>query len=251
MALAHELLGNGDAKVIAVNDFAQDTSSYDPIRPYLDLETFSFAFLDLRGYGRSKDIGGNFDSAEASGDILELADALGWDRFSLIGHSMSGMVVQRVMAMAPDRLDKVVATTPVPACGMGLGPDIVGFIQNMATDDDSFRMGISAGVGGRYGPDWAEFKLAANRRTVDPEAMKAYVSMWGCEDFSPDVQGLETPLLVVYGDFDGDGLNRASTYERFAGWYPNLKAVDCPCGHYPMQEVPALYAHQVQDFLRS
>ena len=34
MALAHELFGNGNHKVMVTNEYAQDTSSNDPIRPH-------------------------------------------------------------------------------------------------------------------------------------------------------------------------------------------------------------------------
>lgn len=51
---------------------------------------------DLRGHGRSDHPAGPeaYTLAAMAGDLLELADALGWDRFTLLGHSMGGMVAQ-------------------------------------------------------------------------------------------------------------------------------------------------------------
>lgn len=41
-------------------------------------------------------------------DAIRLVDALGWERFGLLGHSMGGMVAQFVAVDRPDRLDALV-----------------------------------------------------------------------------------------------------------------------------------------------
>src|SRR5258708_32294458 len=51
----------------------------------------------------------------AAGDGVTLVDELGWDRFSLIGHSMGGKGVQHVLLSDPGRARRVVALNPVPA----------------------------------------------------------------------------------------------------------------------------------------
>src|SRR5690606_29151668 len=58
-------------------------------------------------------------------DLLALADQLGWARFSLVGHSMGGMIAQEMALRAPDRIERLVLMDtnhgPVP----GLDPDTV------------------------------------------------------------------------------------------------------------------------------
>ena len=44
--------------------------------------------MDLRGYGGRKEVAGEFTMDEAAADAIALADELGWDRFSVVGHSM-------------------------------------------------------------------------------------------------------------------------------------------------------------------
>ena len=204
MSISHQSVGQGPRNVIVLHDWSQDRSIYEPIRPYLDLNDFTFAFADVRGYGASRDQSGDFSAAEVVGDIAALADSLGWSKFSLIGHSMTGMVAQRAMVDIPDRLNAVVATTPVPASGLALDDDTFGFFVSMASDDEAFKQGMRALTSARYADGWVGFKLARNRAAVDTQAMVAYAHMWAKTDFSGEVQGLATPILVVFGEHDNE-----------------------------------------------
>jgi 3-oxoadipate enol-lactonase len=78
--LGYDLVGSGSRKVIVLNDWMCDTSTWDAARVYLDGERFSWAFSDLRGYGRSRGQSGSFSLVEATADVLALADSLNWAR---------------------------------------------------------------------------------------------------------------------------------------------------------------------------
>ena len=249
MTLAYEKYGNGPTKVIVVNDWSQDVSSYDPIKPYLNQQAMSFAFASVRGYGESKEQTGDYTAVEVVKDIAELADHLGWEKFSLVGHSMTGIVVQRAMVDIPNRLNRIVATTPVPATSLKADDDTLAFFLSMTTDDEAFKQGMAGLTSGIYGDDWAEFKLRCNRATVSTTAMQGYCNMWGKADFSDEVMGLETPILVIFGEHDIELLREEATAAKFRDWYPNLTTHKCHCGHYPMQEVPVDYANVIQQYL--
>lgn len=49
-----------------------DCRNYEAILPYLNTKEFSYYFIDLRGYGLSKNIKGIFNSSEAITDILKI-----------------------------------------------------------------------------------------------------------------------------------------------------------------------------------
>ena len=86
--------------------------------PYLKQTQLAYAFADLSCYGASHEIDGAFTLDEAAGDAAAIADKLGWIRFPLIGHSMSGLVVQRMLQLVPERVTRVVARMPVPPAGV-------------------------------------------------------------------------------------------------------------------------------------
>src|SRR6202034_1200768 len=87
---------------------------------FLNTAQFSYVFPDLRGYGSRRDEAGASTVAEAAADAFGLADALGWDRFSLVGHSMGGVAMQHVLLQAPYRVRRLVGVAPGPAGGPGL-----------------------------------------------------------------------------------------------------------------------------------
>src|SRR4029077_482970 len=107
--------------------------------PYLDRERFAYAFVDLRGYGKSRDIEGAYTVKEISRDCLALADRLGWRRFHLIGHSMTGMATQRIAADAPDRIVSAIAVCPMSAAGSPANDEALQFFATTTENDDNFR----------------------------------------------------------------------------------------------------------------
>ena len=60
----HMLLGNGPEKVIAVYNFWNNKLEYDPLFPYLDQESFTYVFADVRGYADSVEIPGEYPCFE-------------------------------------------------------------------------------------------------------------------------------------------------------------------------------------------
>ncbi|MGH9080285.1 MAG: alpha/beta fold hydrolase [Acidimicrobiales bacterium] len=82
---------------------------------------------DHRGHGASskpvEEDAYSFDTL--AGDATQLADALGWGRFSILGHSMGGMVAQYMALAGPDRLDGLVLMDTGYGPIEGLDPELV------------------------------------------------------------------------------------------------------------------------------
>jgi 3-oxoadipate enol-lactonase len=250
--LAHEIAGTGTEKVIVLHDWLGDRRNYDDARPYLDMKTFTYAFADLRGYGGSIGMRGKFTAAEAAADTLKLADHLGWQKFHIIGHSMTGMVVQRIAADAPDRVISMIATTPVAANGMHTDKDTRGFLEAAAKDPTVTPAAIHALTGKRLSDTWAAFKTERAMSSSTEAARLGYLDMFDLEDFHGDVDGLKMPVTVILGENDLPFFQPDYIKGSFGKWYANLKiVVSANAGHYVMQETPAFYATAVDAHLKA
>ena len=121
MAGSYVTVGSGDHHVIALHGWFGSALGWGHLTDYLNTAQFTYAFPDLRGYGSRQDEPGDFTMAEAAADAIGLADALGWDRFSLVGHSISGVAIQHVLDQAPHRCAAWSAwrRSQPPACRSG------------------------------------------------------------------------------------------------------------------------------------
>ena len=242
--------GHGALRALVLHDWFCDHSGWDATLPYLTPERFTYV-ADLRGYGRSLHIEGKNTLDEAAADALAVADILGWSTFALIGHSMSGLVVQRMAQLAPERIEKIVAITPVSPAGMGLPRAAVDQIRALAMADDDRRFAALRQMwGDRLSETWIRFKLKKWRETASPEAAANYVEMWGCSRISEDGRGLQTPMLVVAAERDPPPFQAAALGASMLPWYPNARLISLSeSGHYPMQEQPPLLATIIERFL--
>lgn len=249
--LGHELVGTGAIRVLIMNDWMCDTSTWDPARPYLDRERFTWAFTDLRGYGRSRRQSGEFNLREASRDVLALADALGWPRFAIVGHSMSTLIAAHLAQHHPNRIERVVLITPPPPRGFGGDEAAIEGARMLARADAETQLAIfKQRNDGRLTAAWSAFKAGRFRKTVDPEAAAAYVPMFVRDGLPDPTKKIAAPVLAITGEQDAPPMRSEAVTRNLAPFCEQLTVRPlADCGHYPMQESPPLLAAIVEDFL--
>ena len=96
-------------RVLALHGWLDNAASFVPMAPYL--RGFDLVALDLPGHGRSAHLpaGAEYSFSVAIAAVLDAADALGWDRFHLLGHSMGAGIASMVAAACPERIERLVA----------------------------------------------------------------------------------------------------------------------------------------------
>jgi pimeloyl-ACP methyl ester carboxylesterase len=256
--LAYGIHGAGPEKVMVLHSWMGDARSFDAMKPYLDTEVFTYVFADLRGYGESRDIPGAYTAEEVGADAIRLADRLGWDRFHVVGHSMSGMVVQRIIIddwnRTARRIKSAVAITPVSADGFPADEATRQFLWDLIHNEDLTGQGISGLTGQRLLPRWSKLMARYNLDTSNADAMRAYYRMWMETDFSAAAAAAkpETPLRVIGGRQDLPGFSEAKYRETFMAWYPkaDLQFIT-DAGHFPMYETPVYLATLVESHLHA
>lgn len=255
--LGHELFGSGPEKVIVFHDWMSDASNYDTVRPWLDTATYTYAFVEVRGYGASKALTGSYTSDEVAADTLRLAEHLGWEKFHLVGHSMNGLAGFKALLLdwrGAHKIKSYVAVTPVTPDGYPASDDDKAFLAAAITDDATAGMAFAALTGGKLNGAWSASKTARNRASSRPEALRGYYTMWLDEDFSAEFAAakIATPVLVIGGRNDLPGFQEAYYSKTLANWLPDIRfAYIDNAGHYPMQETPVLFATLVEGHLNA
>jgi pimeloyl-ACP methyl ester carboxylesterase len=100
---------SGAPRVLALHGWLDNAASFAPLAaqlPGLDLVA-----LDLPGHGASAHLpaGAEYSLAGTVHAVLDAADALGWARFALLGHSMGAAIGSILCAAAPERVERFVA----------------------------------------------------------------------------------------------------------------------------------------------
>jgi 4,5:9,10-diseco-3-hydroxy-5,9,17-trioxoandrosta-1(10),2-diene-4-oate hydrolase len=222
--------------------------------------------IDLLGFGASdKPDTGDYSIAAQGRRVLALADALGFGRFTLMGHSMGGQISLCIAALlTPERLEKLVNVDGV-VTGR-LAPSIQNTTYRFAAVGKVFPQVYSLW---RFllQSDWAvreTFKDWFYRMDCMPRAQWAidrdlafrpemHISVYQAgqairTDLTPHLAKITTPTLTIFGRQDavvpvGDGELAAQRIPA-----ARLVWIDA-CGHFPMYEQPGPYFEAISSFL--
>jgi pimeloyl-ACP methyl ester carboxylesterase len=245
---AYLSVGEGDHGVICIHGWLGDRRSFEATWDFLDRRNFTYAFMDARGYGAARAAEGDYTIAEIAQDIIELANTLGWDRFSLIGHSMGGMAVQRILCSASERVRSIIGISPVPASGARF--DDEGWKTfTAAVEDIKIRRGIFEFItAGKYTSTFID-KVVADSLRIAPRALDSYLRSHVSDDFHREIEGNSTPALVILGD-DDPATGVEGIQETWGRWYRQLDVRSLGnAAHLSMSEVPLSVVATTESFL--
>jgi pimeloyl-ACP methyl ester carboxylesterase len=256
----------GAPKVLALHGWLDNAASFVPLAPWLrDIELVA---PDLPGHGRSVHLplGADYSFAGAVNSVLDIADALGWERFALLGHSMGAGIGSLVAAACPQRIERFVAIEALGALAESAERtvtrlrDAITAMRNVARkplrvfsdidiaisarmqanalDEPTARLLVERGLavvdGGHAWSSDPRLTLPTTIRMTEPQVLAL-------------VRGIECPTLVIHADpaqsYLPDDLRRAR-----AAALPHGTLVVLPGGHHLHMEQPQAVAAAVGDF---
>jgi len=99
--------GQSGPRVIALHGWLDNALSFQPMFGHLD--GLQLACLDFPGHGDSppRADAARYHFDDYVFDVLAAADALGWERFHLLGHSLGGAVASVLAAGCPERVESL------------------------------------------------------------------------------------------------------------------------------------------------
>jgi pimeloyl-ACP methyl ester carboxylesterase len=245
----YQLVGEGPHRIVAVHGWLCDRAAFTAMLPHIDRRACTYVLPDLRGYGEARDIPGAYTTSEAAHDLIALVDHLGWEHFSLLGHSMGAAVAQRVAAAVPHRVRRLVGVAAVPASGLALADERWEQFATAAERPENRRAIIDWTTGSRHPEAWLDLMVRHSLEYSDARAFRAWLDSWAREDFHEEIEGSQVPVRVVVGAHD-PALTAEVMRRTWLRWYVRAELVElATAGHYPADETPVELVRSVEDFV--
>ena len=94
----------GGERVLAIHGWLDNAASFAALAPRLD--GVELVAIDLPGHGHSdhRAPGAYYHYVDYLGDVLGAADALGWETFTVLGHSLGAAIASVLAAASPARV---------------------------------------------------------------------------------------------------------------------------------------------------
>jgi len=263
----------GAPRVLALHGWLDNAASFLPLAPFLD--GIELVAIDMPGHGRSAHLpaGADYSFAGALANLLDVADALGWDRFGLLGHSMGGAIASLLAAACPERVTRLLAIEAIGTLAETPEQTVPRLREALAAqralrdkrlrvfpDADSAvraRQFASRVPGSGLGEAEVRLLVARGLRAVDggytwssdPRLTLPTLVRMTEAQVEALVAGISCPVRAIFADpaqpYLPDGLRRSRTRLLPAG-----EIVVMPGGHHLHMQQPAEVAAAIGDFLR-
>jgi pimeloyl-ACP methyl ester carboxylesterase len=243
-------VGSGDHHVLAIHGWFGSARGWGSLPEWLDRTACTWAFMDLRGYGDRRDVPGEFTIDEAAADAIAVADELGWDRFSLVGHSMGGKIGHRVLLAAPDRVRKLVGISPVPATQVPFDEQGWALFYGAAGNAGNRAAIIDVTTGNKLTKVFINHIVQHSLDDSSEEAFAAWLQAWARTDFSAEAMtGPRAPVKLIVGVND-PAMSADVMEQTWRVYFPDAELTIMPdAGHYAMFESPVALATSIEEFL--
>jgi pimeloyl-ACP methyl ester carboxylesterase len=223
--------------IVLVHGASLDSRTLEPLAARL-AGRYRVVLPDLRSHGRSVDAIGSFSFGR---DLIEVLDAVGVDRATLVGHSLGAEIVLDVALARPERVDRLVLIAPAVS-GRPLARPPAGSEALVI----ALRRGDLAAVGRALG-GMPVMRLArdtarqAEVRSIVADNVRLFKAerRW-VEPLDPPAGGrlgeLRVPILVLLGSADPTESNDAGRFviegapKAVGRWLPgcgHLVPIDC------------------------
>jgi pimeloyl-ACP methyl ester carboxylesterase len=245
VALHYLTKGDGPRNVVFIHGFCQSSVFWKEALDRLPPGHRGFA-LDLKGFGDPDKPPGPYGIPVFADEILAFADALGLDRFVLVGNSMGGVVCQSFATRYPHRLTRLVlVSTGAYARNPASGRERAERYLTMAWDRASFEASVKGFFAIR--PDnWESLVDVAMKPRREALSQTALSS--ASLNFLEALRQVRVPTLIVQGEKDTSRTPEDGREIQEAIPGSVLHVLD-DAGHTPMLERPDLFYPLFLDFL--
>lgn len=253
--------GRGGRPLLLVHGFTGSKEDFGEELELLAARGWHAVAPELRGHGASVHLGDEdaYRLELFAQDLVEFVDAMGWGRYSLLGHSMGGMIAQVLALNDPSPIERLVlmdthhgAVGGLDQALLDLGIAIVR-TEGLRAIQDILKLGADPLANPAYERlcsersgyrEWAENKML----NCDP-AMYAAAMQWMpiLDDRLARLRSLDIPTLVMVGELDAAFREPSALLaETIAGARLDVLPAG---GHSPQFEATAAWRASLYSFL--
>ena len=183
----HAVIGGEGPPLLLVHGWPENWYAWRLLMPELARD-FQVIAVDQRGIGLTDKPAGGYDAGTLAGDLVALMDALGHERFALVGHDTGYIISYALAADHPDRVARVaLAEIPGPP---GVSPSPPLFVPDPINDrvwhipfnrvDDELTERL---VGGREDVFFGyEFAIQGGEKTLPDDVQRYYFDLFSDPD---------------------------------------------------------------------
>jgi len=254
--------------VLALHGWLDSAASYDALAPLLP--EARLVALDLPGHGHSdsRPPGVHYHFVDYVPDVVAAADALGWERFALLGHSLGGGIASFAAAILPERVTRVAMIEGLgpPTSNPADGPahlrkaiDKMAAFFRKTRDGSPIYPNLEAAIQARCeasGLSWMAASILVGRSIqpigagfgwrTDPRLRFVSPSYLSEPQILAYMERIAMPALLICGA-DGYLVKRAYMQERYAR-IADLTVKILSGGHHPHLEDPEPCARLLAPF---
>jgi pimeloyl-ACP methyl ester carboxylesterase len=253
----HAVTGGDGPPLLLVHGWPQTWYAWRLVMPTLARD-FQVIAVDQRGIGLSDRPDDGYDTGTMANDLVALMDALGHQRFAMVGHDTGMWIGYALAADHPERLDRLaVAETPIP--GLSPSPPLLssarlnaqlfhfgfnwldGLNEQLITGREDIYFGFQfATKAAKQLPDYA-VKYYVDTLAAAPEALHASFAMYRdldatiAQNGQRKTQPVSLPVLAIGG---GHSLGQQVADSMKLGAEDVQGLVIPGCAHYPAEETP-------------
>jgi pimeloyl-ACP methyl ester carboxylesterase len=243
--------GAGDYAAVFSHGFLDDQYVWSTMIDQLTTSNFETVTFDLPGFGERAEACGPYTYDRLAADVAAVVDAVG-KPFVIVGHSMSGPIVELVAASRPESAIGLILLAPAPMGGFKLPEEAIEQLRSLA------RLGTP--------------ELAAVRRQLAPAAPEAELNRLAtvAANLRPEVVGAvadmfnngypggarpsayEGPVLLLRGESDETVTRELLASAVTARFGPGATVSEInEAHHWSHLERSAAVAEEIDRFLAS
>lgn len=258
----------GGEPVILLHGFPESSRMWTPLLPVLAEAGYRVLAPDQRGYSPGARPEGidNYRYANLASDVTALADAVGFERFHLVGHDWGAGAGWAVVARSPERIASWAALSVphVAAFGRAIREDedqakrstYITFFQQPGVAEAALSANDFEGLKNVWSASSEEEKADYLALFSQPGALTAALNWYrgsrGIDPDDPEVQfgDVTTPTLLVWGNRD-QAIGRKGVEDAAAYMKGPYKFVELDAGHWLIQEKPSEVIAEVTGHLKA